>query len=46
MGTNGSEQITVLYKIVNSDCDKSDGLYNAFRMSRGQRGPTLASVKQ
>jgi hypothetical protein len=45
MATNG-DKITILYKIVNSDCDKKDVLFNAFAMSRGPRGPTLASVKQ
>lgn len=45
MSTNGGSTVTVLYKIVNSDSDSRDGLYNAFQMPAG-RGLTLANVKQ
>mmetsp|Transcript_22382 Transcript_22382/g.33069 ORF Transcript_22382/g.33069 Transcript_22382/m.33069 type:complete len:496 (+) Transcript_22382:346-1833(+) len=44
-GYNGHDMITVLYKIVNSESDRSGGLYNAFQMPKGG-GTTLLSVKQ
>lgn len=47
MATN--QPVYVLYKIVNSDCDRNCKHYNAFPMnlsSNGGRGPTLAYVKQ
>jgi len=43
---NPNNTVLVLYKVVNSDTDKDDTLFNAFPMPRGQRGPTLATVKQ
>ncbi|KAL7574799.1 hypothetical protein ACA910_010644 [Epithemia clementina (nom. ined.)] len=46
-GHGGSgKTILVLYKIVNSDGDGEDNLFNAFPMPRDPKGPTLASVKQ
>lgn len=50
MSSNQTNTIYVLYKIVNSDCDRHSKHYNAFPMnlsaSNGARGPTLAYVKQ
>jgi len=44
---NSGGTVFVLYKIVNSDCDRDDPHFNAFEISRGNgRGPTLATVKQ
>jgi hypothetical protein len=46
MATNGANSILVLYKVVNSECDKDD-LYNAFSVPRnGPKGLTLGAVKQ
>lgn len=45
MTTNGNN-VLVLYKIVNSDCDAHDPLFNAFSMPFTSKGATLASVKQ
>lgn len=48
MNGNGSPNTTilVLYKVVNSDADSADPLFNAFSMPRESKGPTLTSVKQ
>jgi hypothetical protein len=46
MATNGANNILVLYKVANSECDKDD-LFNAFSVPRdGPKGLTLATVKQ
>jgi hypothetical protein len=42
---HGGRTVLVLYRIINSDSDSRDPLYNCFQMPVGG-GPTLASVKQ
>jgi hypothetical protein len=44
--SNGNSTITVLYKVINTESDRDDELFNAFAMPRGSKGPTLATVKQ
>lgn len=39
------DNLIVLYKVVNSEADNSDYMFNAFSMPRGPKGPTLAAVK-
>jgi len=47
MATNGRNSVVVLYKVVNSETDNADSLFNAFSMPvTGPKGVTLASVKQ
>mmetsp|Transcript_1234 Transcript_1234/g.3475 ORF Transcript_1234/g.3475 Transcript_1234/m.3475 type:complete len:483 (+) Transcript_1234:64-1512(+) len=43
---NPNSSLIVLYRIVNSESDSSDPLFNAFSMPRPKKGPTLATVKQ
>lgn len=43
---NGGDSILILYKVVNSEADNGDDIFNAFSMPRGPKGPTLATVKQ
>ncbi|GKY93187.1 auxilin-like clathrin-binding protein required for normal clathrin function, variant 2 [Mayamaea pseudoterrestris] len=41
------EKIVVLYKIINTACDKDDEHFNAFTMPRpGGKGPTLEAIKK
>lgn len=44
--SSGGGNICILYKVINSEADQNDALYNAFQMPRGSKGPTLATVKQ
>eukprot|EP00980_Cylindrotheca_fusiformis_P015832 scaffold4637_cov128-Cylindrotheca_fusiformis.AAC.3 len=44
-GNSNGGRILVLYKVANSETDKSSPLYNCFSMPYGS-GPTLARVKQ
>jgi hypothetical protein len=43
---NSGNNIIILYKVVNTEADNEDPLFNAFPMPRGAKGPTLATVKQ
>jgi hypothetical protein len=49
MATNGNgnpgQTIFILYKVINSEGDNDDHIFNAFPMPHGQK-PTLATVKQ
>jgi hypothetical protein len=42
---NPRNDIFILYKVINSEGDNDDHIFNAFPMPRGQK-PTLATVKQ
>jgi len=44
--SNPGSTVFVLYKVVNSESDENDPLFNCFSMPRGSKGPTLGTVKR